>query len=50
MVNQHFGKPMYEATLEEGVARLLPILMTTMAMIAGNWRRESKLSARWRWR
>lgn len=38
-MNQQFGKPMYEATLEEGVARLRPILMTAMAMIAGNWRR-----------
>jgi len=26
---------MYEATLEKGVARLRPILMTTIAMIAG---------------
>ena len=49
-MNPQFGKPMYEATLEEGVGRLWPILMATMAMIAGNWRRESKLSARWRWR
>jgi hypothetical protein len=38
-VNQQFGKPMYEATLDLGVARLRPILMTTIAMIAGNWRR-----------
>jgi multidrug efflux pump subunit AcrB len=30
-----FGKRMYEATLDSGVARLLPILMTTIAMIAG---------------
>lgn len=30
---------MYEATLDSGVARLLPILMTTIAMIAGNWGR-----------
>jgi len=35
IMNQQFGKPMYEATLEEGVARLRPILMTTIAMIAG---------------
>ena len=34
-----FGKPMYEATLEEGVARLRPIMIGTIAMIAGNWRR-----------
>jgi hypothetical protein len=25
IMNQRFGKPMYEATLEEGVARLRPI-------------------------
>ena len=30
-----FGKPMYEARLEEGVGRLRPILMMTIAMIAG---------------
>jgi len=35
IMNQQFGKPMYEATLEKGVARLRPILMTTIAMIAG---------------
>ena len=34
-MNQQFGKPMYEATLDSGVARLLQILMTTIAMIAG---------------
>ncbi len=34
-MNQQFGKPMYEATLEEGVARLRSILMTTIAIIAG---------------
>lgn len=34
-MNQQFGKPMYEATLDLGVARLRPILMTTIAMIAG---------------
>lgn len=33
--NQHEGKPMYKAVLESGVARLRPILMTTIAMIAG---------------
>ena len=37
-MNQHFGKPLYEATLDSGVARLRPILMRTIAMIAGNWR------------
>lgn len=35
IMNQQFGKPIYEATLEEGVARLRPILMTTIATIAG---------------
>ena len=35
ILNQKEGKPMYEATLESGVARLRPILMTTIAMIAG---------------
>lgn len=49
IMNQQFGKPMYEATLEEGVARLRPILMTTIAMIAGNWRCSAN-SPRWRWR
>jgi multidrug efflux pump subunit AcrB len=34
-MNQQFGKPMYEATLDSGVARLRPILMTTIALIAG---------------
>lgn len=43
-MNQQFGKPMYEVTLEEGVARLRPILMTTSddswegANCSGNWR------------
>ena len=56
IMNQQFGKPMYEATLEEGVARLRPILMTTIAMIAGmlpialGIGAVGKLSARWRWR
>jgi hydrophobe/amphiphile efflux-1 (HAE1) family protein len=35
ILNQKEGKPMYEATLDSGVARLRPILMTTIAMIAG---------------
>ncbi|MEG3955965.1 hypothetical protein [Microcoleus sp. herbarium2] len=30
-----FGKPMYEATLDWGVGRLRPILMRTIAIIAG---------------
>jgi len=34
-MNQQFGKLMYEATLDSGVARLRPILMITIAMIAG---------------
>ena len=51
-----FGKRMYEATLDSGVARLLPILMTTIAMIAGmvpialGIGAVGKLAARWRWR
>ncbi|MBV9389918.1 MAG: efflux RND transporter permease subunit [Chroococcidiopsidaceae cyanobacterium CP_BM_ER_R8_30] len=35
LINQHEGKPMYRAVLESGVGRLRPILMTTIAMIAG---------------
>jgi len=35
LMNQKEGKPLYKATLESGVARLRPILMTTIAMIAG---------------
>ena len=35
IMNQQEGKPMYEATLDSGVARLQPILMMTIAMIAG---------------
>lgn len=35
LINEHEGKPMYKAVLESGVARLRPILMTTIAMIAG---------------
>jgi multidrug efflux pump subunit AcrB len=35
LINQCEGKPMYRAVLESGVARLRPILMTTIAMIAG---------------
>ena len=35
ILNQKEGKPMYEATLDSGVARVRPILMTTIAMIAG---------------
>lgn len=34
-----FGKPMYEATLDSGVARLWQIMMRTIAMIAGDRRR-----------
>jgi multidrug efflux pump subunit AcrB len=51
-----FGKPMYEARLDSGVGRLRPILMTTIAMIAGmvpialGIGAVGKLSARWRWR
>ena len=35
LLNEKEGKPMLEAVLESGVARLRPILMTTIAMIAG---------------
>lgn len=35
LMNEKEGKPLYKATLESGVARLRPILMTTIAMIAG---------------
>ena len=34
-MNQQFGKLMYKATLDSGVARLWPILMMTIALIAG---------------
>ena len=55
-MNQQFGKPMYEATLDSGVARLLPILIDDAAMIAGmvpialGIGAVGKLAARWRWR
>ncbi len=35
LINEEEGKPMYKAVLESGVARLRPILMTTIAMITG---------------
>jgi hydrophobe/amphiphile efflux-1 (HAE1) family protein len=35
LLNQQEGKPLYKATLESGVARLRPIIMTTIAMVAG---------------
>jgi hydrophobe/amphiphile efflux-1 (HAE1) family protein len=35
IMNQKEGEPTYEATLDSGIARLRPILMTTIAMIAG---------------
>ena len=35
LMNEKEGKPLYKATLESGIARLRPILMTTIAMIAG---------------
>ncbi len=35
LMNQREGKSMYQAVLYSGVARLRPILMTTIAMIAG---------------
>ena len=35
LLNQREGKPLFSAVLDSGVARLRPILMTTIAMIAG---------------
>ncbi|HEY9663733.1 MAG TPA: efflux RND transporter permease subunit, partial [Allocoleopsis sp.] len=35
LVNQREGKPLFHAILDSGVARLRPILMTTIAMVAG---------------
>ncbi|MBD1913357.1 MULTISPECIES: efflux RND transporter permease subunit [unclassified Leptolyngbya] len=35
ILNQKEGKPLFQAVLDAGVARLRPILMTTIAMIAG---------------
>ncbi len=35
LINQREGKPTYHAVIDSGVARLRPILMTTIAMIAG---------------
>jgi hydrophobe/amphiphile efflux-1 (HAE1) family protein len=35
LLNQREGKPLYRAVLDSGVARLRPILMTTIAMITG---------------
>jgi len=35
LIHLQEGKPLYRAALESGVARLRPILMTTIAMIAG---------------
>lgn len=35
LVHQREGKPLFKAILESGVARLRPILMTTIAMVAG---------------
>ena len=35
LIHRHEGKPTYRAVVESGVARLRPILMTTIAMIAG---------------
>jgi hydrophobe/amphiphile efflux-1 (HAE1) family protein len=35
LLNQAEGKPLYKAIVESGVARLRPILMTTIAMISG---------------
>jgi hydrophobe/amphiphile efflux-1 (HAE1) family protein len=35
LLNQAEGKPLYRAIVDSGVARLRPILMTTIAMISG---------------
>ncbi len=35
LVNRRSGQPLFKAILDSGVARLRPILMTTIAMIAG---------------
>jgi multidrug efflux pump subunit AcrB len=35
LIHRHEGKPTYRAVVESGVARLRPILMTTIAMVAG---------------
>lgn len=35
LMNQKEGKPLYKAVVESGVARLRPIIMTTIAMVAG---------------
>lgn len=35
LMNQKEGKPLFKAVLESGVARLRPIVMTTIAMVAG---------------
>lgn len=35
LMNQHEGKPLFKAVLESGVARVRPIIMTTIAMVAG---------------
>ncbi len=35
LLNQKQGMPLYKALLESGVARLRPILMTTIAMVTG---------------
>ena len=35
LLNQREGKPLFNAVVDSGVARLRPILMTTIAMIAG---------------
>ena len=56
IMNQQEGKPMYEATLDSGVARLRAILMTTIAIIVGmvpialGIGAVGKLAARWGWR
>ena len=35
LLNQQSGQPLYKATVESGLERVRPILMTTIAMVAG---------------
>jgi multidrug efflux pump subunit AcrB len=54
ILNQKSGKSTYQAVLDAGAARLRPILMTTIAMIAGmlpialGWGRVRNSAVRWR--
>ena len=57
ILNQKEGKPMYEATLESGVARVAADFDDNDrddcwddTNCAGTWCRFSRYAARWRWR